>query len=88
MGLKIETYQPKTQFYETCHAQRRSQYIADSRWMIDLAAACGVLCSPATQPAFDGLATSGNSTLIAAFRRVKVASVSDAIEQLIGKRIL
>ena len=71
MDLEIETYQPKTQFYETRNAQSGWQYTAGSRWMIDLAAACAPLWSLATQPASDGLATSGNSTLIAAFRRVE-----------------
>jgi hypothetical protein len=87
MDLEIETYQPKTQFYETRHAQRGWQYAAGSRWMIDLAVACAALWSLAAQPTSDGLATSDNSTLIAAFRRVEVASVSDAIEQLIGRRM-
>ena len=45
------------------------QYIAGSRWMIVLAVACAALWSLAAQPASDGLATSDNSTLIAAFRR-------------------
>ena len=87
MDLEIETYQPKTQFYETCHAQGGWQYTAGSRWIIDLAVARVALWSLATQPASDGLATSGNSTLAAAFRRVEVASVFDAIEQVIERRM-
>jgi hypothetical protein len=87
MDLEIETYQPNTQFYETRHAQRSWHCTAGARWMIVLAVACVALWSLAIQPASDGLATSDNSTLIAAFRRVEVSSVSDAIEQLIGRRM-
>jgi hypothetical protein len=37
MDLEIETYQPKTEFYETRHAQRGWQYTAGLGWMIVLA---------------------------------------------------
>jgi regulator of RNase E activity RraA len=53
---------------------------------IVLVATCGVWFS-AAQPAPNNLATSDDSSLIAAFRRVEVASVSDALEQLTGKRM-
>ncbi|HLW84763.1 MAG TPA: RraA family protein [Candidatus Sulfotelmatobacter sp.] len=39
------------------------------------------------QPVAAASASSGDSALIAEFRRVEVASVSDAIEQLLGKRM-
>ena len=66
-----------------------SEKLALHRWckMDDRPGGGVALWSLAIQPASDGLATSDNSTLIAAFRRVEVSSVSDAIEQLIGRRM-
>lgn len=34
MDLEIDTYQPKTEFYETRHAQRGWEYTAGLGWMI------------------------------------------------------
>lgn len=59
---------------------------AGLRWILVLGIACvaGSLALPAT-PA--GAPETDEARLIAAFRRVEVASVSDALEQLTGKRM-
>src|SRR5438270_7506984 len=54
------------------------------RWLAVFIAAMTVASLMATQ---SGRAQNGDDALIAAFRRVEVASVSDALEQLTGKRM-
>src|SRR5580704_4010709 len=51
---------------------------------------CAILCGAArlrAQPAAGTTAAQSDNNLIADFRRVEVASVSDAIEQITGKRM-
>ena len=66
-------------------------YTTRSKWTsfltIVLVTACAGTWFLVAQPAPARLATSDESSLVAAFRKVEVASVSDAMEQLAGKRM-
>ena len=68
-------------------AQRFRSSTAFSRWMIVVGIACAGALLLAAQSVSGGAPVSDESALLAAFRRVEVASVSDAIEQLVGKRM-
>ena len=61
--------------------------MSPSRWIVAAAMACGGMWFLAMQPVSADVPASKESSLIAAFRRVEVASVSDALEQLTGKRM-
>jgi regulator of RNase E activity RraA len=58
-----------------------------SRWLFALAVVSTAAWFMAAQPASGGPAATDENTLLAAFRRVEVASLSDAMEQLLGKRM-
>jgi len=60
---------------------------ARSKWILALGIASAGAWLFAMQPASAGLPALDESSLISAFRRVEVASVSDALEQLTGKRM-
>jgi regulator of RNase E activity RraA len=66
-------------------------YTTRSKWTsfltIVLVTACAGTWFLVAQPAPARLTTSDESSLVAAFRKVEVASVSDAMEQLAGKRM-
>lgn len=57
------------------------------KWMLVLGIACASACFLAIQSLSAAVPASDESSLIAAFRKVEVASVSDALEQLTGKRM-
>jgi regulator of RNase E activity RraA len=66
----------------------RSHTIAAS--LLSISILCGILCGARflrAQSATGTNASQSDSALIADFRRVEVASVSDALEQLTGKRM-
>lgn len=60
---------------------------ARSRWIIALGMACVGVWLLTMQSASGSAPATEENLLIAAFRRVEVASVSDALEQLTGKRM-
>ncbi len=60
---------------------------AHAKWILALGIASAGAWFFAMQPASAGVPASDESSLIGAFRRVEVASVSDALEQLTGKRM-
>jgi regulator of RNase E activity RraA len=67
--------------------QRYGSKDARSKWILALGIACaGVWLFAMPRPSA-GVPASNESSLIGAFRRVEVASVSDALEQLTGKRM-
>ncbi|MBI3475841.1 MAG: RraA family protein [Acidobacteria bacterium] len=68
-------------------AQKLRSNSALSRWLIVLGIVCAGAWLLAAQSVSGGATVSDDSALLAAFRRVEVASVSDAIEQLVGKRM-
>ena len=70
-----------------CGTQGYTATIAVWRWFLMLGIACAGACLLSMQSASAGARASEENSLIAAFRRVEVASVSDALEQLTGKRM-
>ena len=73
--------------YGTQGAQRYRANATRSRWIMTLGIACAIAWFLAMQSASAGVPASEESALIASFRRVEVASVSDALERLTGKRM-
>jgi regulator of RNase E activity RraA len=66
----------------------KSHYIA--AWVLSIGILCGVLCGARllrAQSAAGAAASQPDNALITDFRRVEVASVSDALEQLTGQRM-
>jgi regulator of RNase E activity RraA len=87
MEPPTETYRSQEKVYETIQVGQVGVRSLWSRWAITIAMVCAATWFLPAQPVSGSPAAGDENALIAAFRRVEVASVSDAIEQLTGKRM-
>jgi regulator of RNase E activity RraA len=87
MEPPTETYRSQEKVYETLYIGQVGARSLQSRLAITVAIVCAVTWFLPAQTVSGSPATVDENALIAAFRRVEVASVSDALEQLTGKRM-
>jgi regulator of RNase E activity RraA len=87
MKLRPETFRSQKKVYETLHLRQVRAMKGRAKLVAVLALVLAGVWVLAAQSASGIPAASDDSTLVAAFRRVEVASVSDALEQLTGKRM-